>query len=89
MDISEKGLIRSVPKGFPYVFVQWSNITGPEGSLVHIIEDESVFKRNFGQDVIAGMMDMPTSKMFRNSDVNLRPIVIIFIVLLICRSRLF
>lgn len=75
MDITEKGLLRSVPKGFPYIFVQWSNITGPTGSLLHIIEDESVFKRNFAQDVLAGMLDLPTSKMLRNSEADLRPIV--------------
>ena len=75
MDITEKGLHRSVPKGFPYVFVQWSNITGPSGSLLHIIEDESVFKRNFAQDVLAGMMDMPTSKMLRNNGEDLSAIV--------------
>ena len=75
MDITEKGLHRSVPKGFPYVFVQWSNITGPSGSLLHIIEDESVFKRNFAQDVLAGMMDMPTSKMLRNNNENMSVIV--------------
>lgn len=31
MDTSEKGLLRSVPKGFAYCYVEWSNITGPGG----------------------------------------------------------
>ena len=76
MDITEKGLLRSVPKQFPYMFVEWSNITGPRGSLLHIIENESVFKRNFAQDVLAGLLDMPTSKMLRNEKSDLRPIVL-------------
>lgn len=75
MDTSEKGLLRSVPKGFAYVYVHWSNITGPEGSLTHIIEDEKSFKRNFAQDVLAGMMDLPTSEMLRNSEESVQSVV--------------
>ena len=75
MDTSEKGLQRSVPKGFAYVYVHWSNITGAEGSLTHVIEDEKTFKRNFAQDVLAGMMDLPTSKMLRYSEASIQSVV--------------
>lgn len=66
MDIGEKGIQRAVPKGFPYVLVEWETKSGERGALVHVIEDEKVFKRNFAQDVLAGMMDLPTSAMLRN-----------------------
>ena len=66
MDITEKGIQRSVPKGFPYMLVEWQDREGGRGALVHVIEDEKIFKRNFAQDVLAGMMDLPTSAMLRN-----------------------
>ena len=75
MDTSEKGLTRSVPKGFAYCYVEWSNITGPAGSLVHMIEDETNFKRNFAQDVLAGMLDLPTSEMLRHSNADINGLV--------------
>ncbi|KAK8797804.1 hypothetical protein WA171_005335 [Blastocystis sp. BT1] len=75
MDTSEKGLLRSVPKGFAYCYVEWSNITGSPGSLVHMIEDEKNFKRNFAQDVLAGMLDLPTSEMLRRSDEDIQAIL--------------
>lgn len=75
MDTTEKGIQRSVPKGFPYVYVQWSDITGPAGSLTHVIEDEKKFKRNFAQDVLAGMMDLSTSEMLRRSEDSVQIVV--------------
>lgn len=75
MDTSEKGLLRSVPKGFAYCYVEWSNITGPAGSMVHMIEDEKNFKRNFAQDVLAGMLDLPTSEMLRRSSEDVAGVV--------------
>ena len=66
MDIGEKGIQRAVPKGFPYMLVEWETKAGERGALVHVIEDEKVFKRNFAQDVLAGMMDLPTSAMLRS-----------------------
>ena len=77
MDTSEKGLLRSVPKGFAYCYVEWSNITGSPGSLVHMIEDEKNFKRNFAQDVLAGMLDLPTSEMLRRIDEDIQSIVFV------------
>ena len=61
MDTSEKGLLRSVPKGFAYCYVEWSNITGPAGSLVHMIEDEiaqHVIKRATGMRQFKAKADL-------------------------------
>lgn len=80
MDTSEKGLLRSVPKGFAYCYVEWSSITGPAGSMVHMIEDEKHFKRNFAQDVLAGMLDLPTSEMLRRSSEDVSGVVGSFLV---------
>ena len=59
MDIGDKGIQRSIPKDFPYVYVQWSGITGAPGAFAHVIEDEKVFRYNFAQEVLAGMLDIP------------------------------
>ena len=75
MDTTEKGIQRSVPKGFPYVYVQWSDITGPAGSLTHVIEDEKKFKHKYAQDVLAGMMDLSTSEMLRRSEDSVQIVV--------------
>ncbi|KAK8810597.1 hypothetical protein WA158_007172 [Blastocystis sp. Blastoise] len=65
IDVSKKGVRRSIPKGFPYFSVQWSNITGPAGGYVHIIEDESQFPQFFGLDIVNGMMGLPPMRMHR------------------------
>ena len=43
--------------------------------MTHVIEDEKTFKRNFAQDVLAGMMDLPTSKMLRYSESSIQSVV--------------
>ena len=40
---TEKGLARSIPSGFPYFHVAWTN-----GGYAHIIEDEERFHKSFG-----------------------------------------
>lgn len=40
-----------------------------------MIEDEKNFKRNFAQDVLAGMLDLPTSEMLRRSSEDVAGVV--------------
>ena len=48
IDTREKGLRRSVPKGFPYFSVSF----GMGGGFAHVIEDEAQFPRHFGAEII-------------------------------------
>jgi hypothetical protein len=45
IDTRVKGLKRSVPKGFPYFAVEFSD----GGGFAHVIEDEKSWKRDFGR----------------------------------------
>ena len=49
----DKGLRRTIPKKFPYFFVEWA----PGEGYAQIIET-SDFPKDFGADTIAGMMQM-------------------------------
>ena len=49
----DKGLRRTIPKKFPYFFVEWA----PGEGYAQIIETTS-FPKDFGADTIAGMMQM-------------------------------
>ena len=40
-----------------------------------MIENETNFKRNFAQDVLAGMLDLPTSEMLRHSNADINGLV--------------
>nr|GEV86269.1 hypothetical protein [Tanacetum cinerariifolium] len=48
IDTSEKGLLRSIPKDFPYFHVEF----GLKKGFVHVIDDESRWKSSFGVNVI-------------------------------------
>jgi len=48
----DRGVRRTVPKGFPYFNVEWDN-----GGFAQIIES-SAFPKDFGLDTIAGMMQL-------------------------------
>mmetsp|Transcript_182 Transcript_182/g.338 ORF Transcript_182/g.338 Transcript_182/m.338 type:complete len:468 (+) Transcript_182:58-1461(+) len=54
-----KGLRGTVPKGFPYFNVEWS-----DGGFAQIIENEK-FPKDFGLDIIAGMMELDPMKFNR------------------------
>lgn len=56
INTSKKGINKSVPKGFPYCHIEWSDITGPSGGYAHSIENEKEFPRDFALDVISGMI---------------------------------
>ena len=44
---------RAVPKGMPYFHVDF----GSNAGFAHVVEDENLFKRNFGLEILGGMMD--------------------------------
>jgi hypothetical protein len=47
----QKTLRSTIPKNFAYFAVEWLG-----GGYAHVIEDEDKFSRNFGADVISGML---------------------------------
>ncbi|KAL4230580.1 hypothetical protein ACF0H5_010958 [Mactra antiquata] len=53
VDLSQKDIRHSVPKGFPYFAVDF----GDEGGFAHVIEDEIKFPHYFGREIIGGMVD--------------------------------
>lgn len=55
IDTSGKGLRGSIPKDFPYFHVEF----GLNRGFVHVIDDETSFKSNFGINVIRGMLQLP------------------------------
>lgn len=47
---AKKPLKQTVPKGFPYFHVEFGVTSG----MVHVIEDEQKFPRDFGREVLGG-----------------------------------
>ncbi|KAL8208789.1 hypothetical protein R6Q57_008201 [Mikania cordata] len=62
IDTSVKGLRHSIPEDFPYFHVEF----GLKKGFVHVIDDESQFKSNFGVNVIRGMLRLPAEDMHRH-----------------------
>ncbi|XAR57363.1 hypothetical protein NMG60_11025483 [Bertholletia excelsa] len=60
IDTSEKGLRGSIPKDFPYFHVEF----GLNRGFVHVIDDETQFKSNFGVNVVRGMLKLPEEDMY-------------------------
>ncbi|KAJ0780823.1 putative cwf19-like protein [Helianthus annuus] len=63
IDTSVKGLRHSIPEDFPYFHVEF----GLKKGFVHVIDDESQFKSNFGVNVIRGMLQLPAEDMHRRN----------------------
>ena len=50
-----KGLRGAVPPNFPYFHVEF----GMKGGYVHVIDDETRWRRDFARDILAGLLDLP------------------------------
>ena len=50
-----KGLRGAVPPNFPYFHVEF----GMRGGYVHVIDDETRWRRDFARDILAGLLDLP------------------------------
>jgi hypothetical protein len=51
IDTSQKGLRRSIPEHFPYFHVEF----GYKKGFVHVIDDESLWPRDFGRSIAVGL----------------------------------
>ncbi|KAL9687762.1 hypothetical protein QQ045_032169 [Rhodiola kirilowii] len=61
IDTSKKGLRGSIPKDFPYFYVEF----GLDKGFVHVIDDEKQFNANIGLNVIRGMLQLADEDMYR------------------------
>ncbi|GIY35382.1 CWF19-like protein 2 [Caerostris extrusa] len=68
IDLSKKGLRRSVPKNLPYFCVTFD--PSVHAGYAHVIEDENYFPRNFGKEVIGGIIDIDYNYLYKNRKDN-------------------
>jgi len=50
-----KGLRGTIPANFPYFHVEFNM----KGGFVHVIDDETKWKSNFGRNILIGLLDLP------------------------------
>ena len=50
-----KGLRGTIPSNFPYFHVEFNM----RGGFVHVIDDETKWKWNFGRNILIGLLDLP------------------------------
>lgn len=50
-----KGLRGTIPANFPYFHVEFNM----RGGFVHVIDDETKWRRNFGRDILIGLLNLP------------------------------
>ena len=55
IDTAKKGLRGSIPANFAYFHVEF----GLTGGYAHIIDDEEKWNKNFGRDILIGMLGLP------------------------------
>lgn len=75
IDTSGKGLRASIPKNFPYFYVEF----GLDRGFVHVIDNEANFKKDFGLNVIRGLLGLPEEDMYRrrrreSQDIQMRAV---------------
>lgn len=64
VELSSKGVRYSIPCQFPYFCVNFDPKIHP--GFAHVIEDEKSFPRNFGKEVIGGMLDIDYNHLYKN-----------------------
>jgi len=61
IDTSEKGLWKSVPNNFPFFSVEF----GEMGGFAHVIEDQRMFRPQWGKEILCGMLGEPAQLVLR------------------------
>uniref|UniRef100_A0A061SMS2 CwfJ-like protein n=1 Tax=Tetraselmis sp. GSL018 TaxID=582737 RepID=A0A061SMS2_9CHLO len=58
IDTGKKGLRGSIPDNFAYFHVEF----GLAGGYAHVIDDEQKWNKNFGRDILIGMLGLPEER---------------------------
>jgi hypothetical protein len=56
IDTATRPIEKAVPEGFAYFHVQWAGGGYQSGGYAHAIEDQASYKRDFGGDVLRGVL---------------------------------
>ncbi|XP_055937942.1 CWF19-like protein 2 [Argiope bruennichi] len=64
IDLTRKGLRRSVPKSLPYFCISFD--PSVHAGFAHVIEDEKQFPKHFGKEVVGGMLDIDYHHLYKN-----------------------
>ena len=62
-----RNIRQAVPPNFPYFHVEWAGGPYPRGGMAHVIEDLRTFPRDFGQDILRGLLGQTPTAFGRRS----------------------
>ena len=63
----QKSIRQGIPPNFAYFHVEWAGGRYPRGGMARVIEDPRSFPRNFGQDVVRGLLGQSPAAFGRRS----------------------